>query len=284
MTASDPRLRGPQAVPEPVRPVMRLRWQGGAALRAERLLAEEVAVALTYNRTTHAVMLASPADLEDFAVGFSLSEGIVQSVGEIEELEVRGTPHGVELRMWLADSPVAALQARRRVLAGPSGCGLCGLDSLAQAVRMMAPVTSRLTVTQHDIAAALAALPAAQAVNRQTGAAHAAGFFVPGRGMLAVREDIGRHNALDKLAGAVARGGMTAADGMVVMTSRVSVELVQKAAMMGAAVLVAISAPTALAVRTAEEAGITLAAVARADGFEVFSHARRILGAAAVGQ
>lgn len=286
MTAADPRLGAMApgtAVPAPVRVVARGRWRQGAAEAGERALAEEVAVALTYNRTTHAVMLASPDDLEDFAVGFSLSEGIVDRAGEIEELEVRGAACGVELRMWLADAPLARLHRRRRSLAGPAGCGLCGLESLEQALRPLPRVAAGLRVTEADIAAALAALPAGQALNRQTGAVHAAGFYRPGQGMLAVREDIGRHNALDKLAGALARAGIDAAAGLVVLTSRVSVELVQKAATMGAGVMVAISAPTALAVRSAEAAGITLAAVARADGFELFSQAWRVREAAGDG-
>jgi FdhD protein len=278
MNACDPGLHGPAPPPPPVTQSAPLRWRGGAAAPGTRTLAEEVAVAFTYNRATHAVMLASPADLEDFAVGFSLAEGIIRHPSEIEELEVRGGPDGVELRMWLGEAPVAALDARRRLLAGPSGCGLCGIDSLAQALRPSPVVASGLRVSQADIAAALATLPAAQRLNRETGAVHAAGLFRPGAGLLLLREDIGRHNALDKLAGAAARAGASAGDALVVTTSRVSVELVQKAALMGCPVMVAISAPTALAVRTAEAAGITLVAVARADGFEVFSHSRRITG------
>jgi FdhD protein len=278
MNACDPALHGPQPPPPPVARAAPLRWRAGAAAPGARALAEEVAVAFTYNRATHAVMLATPADLEDFAVGFSLAEGIIRHPGEIEELEVRGGPDGVELRMWLGAAPVAALDARRRLLAGPSGCGLCGIDSLAQALRPSPRVESRLAVGQADIAAALAALAPAQRLNRETGAVHAAGLFRPGAGLMLLREDIGRHNALDKLAGAAARAGLAAGDALVVTTSRVSVELVQKAALMGCPVMVAISAPTALAVRTAEAAGITLVAVARADGFEVFSHPHRITG------
>ncbi len=289
MTAGDPRRHGPLPVPAPTVAYPSLRWRGGKAAAATRVLAEEVAVALTYNRTTHAVMLASPSDLEDFAVGFSLSEGIVRVFSEIEELEVLGGPDGVELRMWLAEAPVAALNARRRTLAGPSGCGLCGIDSLAQALRASPPVVSGLRIGAGDIADALEALPAVQALNSETGAVHAAGLFRPGaaspaKGVMLVREDIGRHNAFDKLAGAAALAGVSAADLMVMTTSRVSVELVQKTAMMGCPVLVAISAPTALAVRTAEAAGITLVAVARADGFEVFSHPARIVAGTGAGR
>lgn len=242
-----------------------------------RRVPEETPVAFTYQGTSYAVMMATPADLADFAVGFSLNEGIVRSPGEIETLDIVPTDDGIVLRMVLAGHRADAFWERRRYLAGPSGCGLCGLESLAQAARSPRCVTGDLRVSSEAISAAMMALPARQAMNRLTGALHAAAFWTPAGGILAVREDVGRHNALDKLTGAVVSAGLMAAEGAVLLTSRVSVEMVQKAASLGAAILVAVSAPTALALRAAEAAGITLIAVARHDGFETFTHPDRIL-------
>ncbi len=262
--------------PAPSRAVVRTAWRVGGATRGRRVLAEETPVAFTYNRATLAVMLATPADLEDFALGFSLTEGIVADPGEIEELTVVPVATGIELRLWLAPDRAAAAEGRRRALAGPGGCGLCGIDSLAEAARALPRVPPGRGFAVADIAAALAALGPAQRLNAATRATHAAGFWTPDEGLVALREDVGRHNALDKLAGALARARRSPAGGIVLLSSRLSVELVQKAAMIGASVLVAVSAPTALAVRTAEAAGLTLVGVARDDGFEIFTHPQRI--------
>ncbi|MCB2107943.1 MAG: formate dehydrogenase accessory sulfurtransferase FdhD, partial [Rhodobacteraceae bacterium] len=225
---------------------------------------------------TQAVMMATPADLEDFAVGFSLSEQVIKTPADIHSLDVIETKLGIELRMDLATPNAERLAQRRRAMAGPVGCGLCGIESLKEAMRPVPRVDADFRVSQRDIMGAVTAIERAQALNRETRAVHAAAFWRAGHELVFVREDVGRHNALDKTSGAIARAGMSARDGVVVISSRVSIEMVQKAAIMGAPILIAVSAPTALAVRAAEESGITLAAVARDDGFEVFSHPDRI--------
>ena len=250
-----------------------MRLSGGLA--GTRCVPEEVAVALTYNRTTHAVMMATPLDLEDFAVGFSRAEGIIDRPEDLEEFEVVPAALGIELRMWIAAGRLARLERRRRQFAGPTGCGLCGMDSLVDAMRPPPAVAPGARWTARQVTAAIASLGPAQRLNGQTHAVHAAGFWRGG--LVALREDVGRHNGLDKLTGALLRAGEDPASGILLLTSRVSVELVQKAAAAGVGTLAAISVPTALAIRVADAAGITLAAVARADGFEVFTHPARIL-------
>ncbi len=252
-------------------------WRDGAPAPARpRALPEEVAVALTYNRDTFAVMMATPSDLEDFGVGFSLSEGVIGRRCEIEDLEVVETPDGVEIRMGLAPDRLGALRARRRRIAGPTGCGLCGMDSLREAVRPPPAIASDTVFASADIARAQREMDGRLPLGSRTHAAHAAALWHTRRGILHAREDVGRHNALDKLIGAVARAGDEVRDCLLLLSSRVSIEMVQKACVLGAPVLVAISAPTAHAVRLAEAAGLTLVAVARADGFEVFCGAERI--------
>jgi FdhD protein len=254
-----------------------LAWRGEWR-DASRVLAEETAIAITYNRVTHAVMMATPADLRDFAVGFSLSEGIVPAPDAIEEFGVVAAEQGLELRLWIGAPLMANLEARRRQIAGATGCGMCGLDSLAAAMRPVPTVPAGGVLTPAQIMAAVASLAPAQALGQATRAAHAAGFWHPARGLVAVREDVGRHNALDKLGGALALAGEDPAAGVLVLTSRISIELVQKAARMGAPVVAAVSAPTALAVRAAEAAGMTLVGVARNDGFEIFCGEERAGG------
>ncbi len=247
-----------------------------AVTAMERELPVEVPVALVYDGTTQAVMMASPADLEDFAVGFSLSEGIVETAGEIEQLEVVEHDHGIELRMWLAKDRGLALAARRRRIVGPTGCGLCGVESLDEANPPMSPVTRDISFTAAEIMKAMASLAPAQELNLRTRAVHGVGFWSRDQGLVAIAEDVGRHNALDKLIGALKRRDVDVGGGIILLTSRVSVEMVQKAGRAGAPVIVAVSAPTKLALETADAGGITLVAIARQDGFEVFTHPERI--------
>jgi FdhD protein len=267
---------------KPVSSVPRQAWRESGFSESHRQIPEEAAIALTYNGGTYAVMMASPQDLEDFAVGFSLTEGVVRSPADIESIEIVEQDKGIEARMWLDHTNALRLSERRRHIAGPTGCGLCGIDSIVEAVRPAATVGEGRQFAPRQIMEAMQSVTSLQKLNIETRAVHAASFWTPEQGPVAVREDVGRHNALDKLAGALARAAVTAEQGLVLLTSRVSVEMVQKTAVIGASVMVSVSAPTALAVRMADAAGITLVAVARADGFEIFTHPNRILSAGAV--
>ena len=247
-------------------------WSSGA-----REIAAEAAIAILIDASSEAVMMATPADLEDFAAGFALTEGLVESLDQIRDIEIAENELGLEARLWLHEGARNAHAQRRRRRAGPVGCGLCGLESLEAAMRPIAPVPSPLRIAAVEISAAMAALPAHQQLNQATSAAHAAAFYAPGRGIMFVREDVGRHNALDKLVGALARAGADAAGGVILMTSRVSIELIQKAARIGAPVLAAISAPSSLALEAAEAANICVCGVVRENGLEVFTQKARIL-------
>jgi FdhD protein len=221
-------------------------------------------------------LMATPQDLTDFAVGFSLTEGIISSREPIENIEIVETPLGMDVQVRLRGDVAEKLAARKRSMAGPVGCGLCGIESLEGAMRQVPKVEAYLQFSPQDIADAVFQLSANQPINTETRAVHAAGFYVPRQGLIAVREDVGRHNALDKLIGALAREGVDASVGAVVLTSRVSVEMVQKTAIAGSGMIIAVSAPTALAVKTAEAANITLAAIVRGPEFEVFTHPHRV--------
>jgi FdhD protein len=255
----------------------KLAWRDGRAGPASRLVAEEKAVALSYGGSTYAVMMATPSDLEDFGIGFSITEGIVEQAGEIASIELIAGDLGVEVRMWLEGDRTASLAARRRATVGPVGCGLCGIESLEQAARTAPQVASETIFHACDLLDAMRALAPLQHLNQATRAVHAAAFWRASAGIGVVREDVGRHNALDKLAGAMMREGGSLSDGAVLLTSRVSVEMVQKTAMIGVPLLIAVSAPTTLAIEIADAAGITLVGIARDDGYEVFTHPGRIV-------
>ena len=248
----------------------------GTSRPAEDELAEEVPVALVFNGVSHAVMLATPEHLEDFAVGFSLSECIVGAASEITDLDILHGPLGIEVRMGIIGLRDATLRQRRRSLAGRTGCGLCGIESLAQ----MAP---RPAARAHDFAIAAAALVRAQSeaaalqdLHHRTGAVHAAAWCGADGEVRLLREDVGRHNALDKMIGALANGRRGFGDGFALLTSRASVEIVQKAAAVGIPLLACVSAPTGLAVRVARDAGIALVGFLRGDRHCAYSHPERV--------
>ena len=252
------------------------RWVGGDATHSDETVAEEVPVALVYNGISHAVMLATPLDLEDFALGFSLSECIVGRPGEIHDLEIVERDNGIEVQMQLATPRALALKEHRRTLVGRTGCGLCGTESLDQLARRAVTVQSSVVLSRAALPHALSMLQGMQHLFHLTGAVHGAAWCdVDGRIDL-VREDVGRHNALDKLIGSLAQRRKGFAGGFVLMTSRASYEIVQKAAAVGIAVVAAVSAPTGMAVRVAADAGVTLIGLVRGERYCVYSHPQRI--------
>lgn len=253
------------------------KWVRGRLEDVTSAIAEETPIALVYNGVSHVVMMATPSDLEDFALGFSLSEGIVASADEILDIETVDMPPGIEVRLTITARRFQALKDRRRNLAGRTGCGLCGVDSLQQAVRPVTHVEAAGPISFQAIERALDALGDAQIVNRRTKSLHAAGFADEDGTLLAVCEDVGRHNALDKLIGQLARQGIDPARGVALVTSRCSFELVQKSLTVGIHTLVAISAPTALALEMAEKAGLTLIAIARQDSLILFTHGEHLV-------
>ncbi|MEM1376587.1 MAG: formate dehydrogenase accessory sulfurtransferase FdhD [Pseudomonadota bacterium] len=272
-------LKADAKIADPVR-------QPTCSVRAQRLpgnklelcqLIVETPVAIVVQGTSVAVMMASPADLEDFAVGFALTEGFITSLADIVDLEVVDHELGIEARLWLKDDKAEAFIKRRRSMAGPVGCGLCGIDSLDEATRSIPRVDSKVSdLSADEINSATELLRNHQPFHDETHAAHSAGFLLPGSGIVAAREDVGRHNALDKLIGSLILEKAPIESGAIVLTSRVSVELVQKAALVGCPILIAVSAPTSLALETAQKAGITLIAHSRGDGFTVFTHPQRL--------
>ena len=291
------------------------RWQAGRSERVTDRVAEETPVALVYHGVPHVVMLATPADLEDYAVGFTISEGLVGNAGEIQSIEIAPATHSgkaashrhgvaprnanprtsamasaaggldaaaIEVRIGIASERFTELLKRRRNLTGRTGCGLCGTETLDEAMRSVPRVAGKLSVSVTDLHDALVRLESMQPVNSRTGSVHAAAWARPGEGIQFVREDVGRHNALDKAIGALVRSGASAADvagGYMIVTSRASYEMVQKSAAAGISLLAAVSAPTALAIRVAEESGVTLVGFARPDRHVVYTHPERLTAA-----
>lgn len=254
------------------------RWElGQEPLTQVDTVASECPVALVYNGVSHAVMMASPTDLEDMGTGFTLAEGIVGEFAEIGSAEAIDMVLGFEIRIEIPARRAAALDERRRSMVGGTACGLCGVISLEQAIRPMPRAGIGPRWGAAAIRAALGELPQRQGIHRQTGGLHAAAMVSAEGELLLLREDVGRHNALDKLVGAAAAAGIEPARTMLLLTSRCSAEMVQKAATAGFTTMVTISAPTSLAIALAEEAELTLVAFARGDTFTAYTRADRIL-------
>lgn len=253
------------------------RWHQGQRSIEQDYIAEEVPVSLVYNGNPHVVMLATPTNLEDFALGFSLTEGIIRNAEELLSTRVYNRSNGIEVQLKIPAERFQCLADKGRNLTGRTGCGLCGASTLKQAIRPANPVHGGLAVTADELTAALADIKQQQRINKLTGSVHAAAWAIPGAGLVAVREDVGRHNALDKLIGSLVRMGKKPDSGFMVVTSRASYEMVQKAAWFGTTLLATISAPTGLAIRLANESGLTLVGFARADQHVVYTHPQRLI-------
>jgi formate dehydrogenase accessory protein FdhD len=239
-------------------------------------VAEEVPVSLVYNMRPHVVMMATPADLEDFAVGFTLTEGIVESSAMISRVEVVKHAQGIEIQVGIDGAAAGQLQSRGRSLIGRTGCGLCGVESIQDALRELRPVSGEPRIKVESLWSAERQLPASQVLNRETGSLHAAAWATVAGDLRVVREDVGRHNALDKVIGALARAGEDPATGFLVLTSRASYELVQTAVSARVPLLAAVSRPTGLAIRLAEATGLTLVALLRGTSANVYAHEERL--------
>jgi FdhD protein len=251
-------------------------WREGALADVTREVPDEAAIGILYDSRPYVVVMGTPSDVEDLAVGFTVTERIA-AFADIQAVSVSEVDEGLIADVLLTPGAGEALSAaRRRTLESRSSCGLCGVESLKEAVRPIPPVDAGPMVSRAAVQAALAALEQGQALGRRTRATHAAAWCDASGALALVREDVGRHNALDKLVGAALRAGLDPAAAFIVVTSRCSYEMVEKAATAGVAILVAISAPTALAIRKAEAAGMTLIALARADGHTVFTRPDRI--------
>ena len=251
------------------------RWQNGVATCVDDFVAEEVPVVLMYNGVSHVVMLATPTNLDDFALGFSLTEGIIAQASELQSVKVYQRANGVEVQLKIPEERFQGLASKGRNLTGRTGCGLCGATTLKQAIKPPRWVQSDLKITASQLTSALYALPMQQKLNQLTGAIHAVAWVNPEEGIVELREDVGRHNALDKLIGALLKRNTDFTSGFMVTTSRASYEMVQKATAVGVAILVAISAPTALAILLAQESGLTLIGFSRESSCVIYSHPQR---------
>ncbi len=262
---------------EPLQPHPVVRWENGVSSERLEQLAEECPITIVYNGIPHVVMMATPTNLVDFVLGFSLTEGLIRTPADL--LEVACIPHarGIEMQAKIAVECEATVQGRTRKLTGRTGCGVCGSDSVDAVLRPIPPLPEGRKVSGAVIHRALDQLVSGQRLNREAGAIHAAGWSDLAGNVSLVREDVGRHNALDKLIGALHTAGIDPQDGFVVVTSRASFEMVQKAALLGTSLLVTVSGATALAVRVAHSANLTLCGFARKGAHTVYTHPRRVV-------
>lgn len=259
----------------PLLPAAAIRIDRGRVVRVDEMLAEETPVSMVYNGAAHAVMMATPSDLEDFAIGFSLTEGLIRSAADLTRVTVVRHNKGIELQMETSAELAGGTRSRR--LSGRTGCGICGMRDVEEVLRKMPVVHSDVRFPPAAIACAMDDLARRQPFNDASGGVHAAAWASVDGEIAYLREDVGRHNALDKVVGAMSRAGRDASTGFVVMTSRGSFELVQKVAFLGVALLATVSAPTALAVRMAGDAGITLAGFARDGRVTVYTRPDRVI-------
>ena len=265
---------------EPTSAVRLLRIGEGASTTGAATIAEEVPVAIVYNGRPHVVVMATPTDLEDLAYGFSITEAIVEDSAEIEHVEVVKASHGIELQVQIAPHAADGLDARARNLVARTGCGLCGVESIKEALRMPVQVGQALSIPDSSLWRAGEQLAERQSLNNETHTIHGAAWATPDGDTPFVREDVGRHNALDKVCGAILRDGRMADTGFLVITSRASYEMVQKAAAMGVELLAAVSRPTGLAIHFAEASSMTLVGLLRGHTANVYTHVERILTSA----
>jgi len=268
-----------------VRTLRRTVWQQGALSSGEDQVVTECAIALVYNGISHVVMMATPVDLEDFALGFSLSEGILRSANQLLDFEAVATQDGIELSLSIPAEMFSLLKKRRRNLVGRTGCGLCGAESLAQAITQPHKVTSQVATSHASVQQAILALEDTQNLQKATGATHAAAWCDSKGNILLLREDVGRHNALDKLLGACYRAGLftpgfskpdSSGEGFLLVTSRASYEMVAKAASANIGILVAFSGPTSLAIELANNCNLTLIGFARPGRHVVYTRPERL--------
>jgi FdhD protein len=260
--------------PSASRPLLRIADESSSP--ASAIVAEEVPIALVYNGRPYVVVMGTPSDLEDLAVGFSRTEGIVNESSLIERVDVVRASHGIELQIQIPASSADRLEDRTRALVSRTGCGLCGVETINDALRVPAALSSRLAVSAEALWTAGSELSRQQTLNSETNTVHAAGWASPDGSLHVVREDVGRHNALDKVLGALARSRTNSADGFIVVTSRASYEMIQKAAVCGVELIAAISRPTGLAIRFAEAAEMTLVGLLRGRSANVYCHPERI--------